>query len=638
MALTAAALVKHAPYTSVALKEHQKTATARILERFLTTMCSTKPGIHGAVLSLQTGLGKTHICLAALKAIVGSISLADVYPEHGHWMSSINSSSVLVVVPVNVIKGWEEGIGASIHTKRVVVMHGTRRLTNADMQSIGRGECVIVTTQETIRSQQKAFFEVAQDFGVMIVDEAHKYKWPSRATVSMAGIVQMRRSRERPIFVLLASATPIGNDSSKCLASLLRMISGHILHWDMDYIREICAASDNTVLSQLQRAVFVSAMGLESLLPGLETCRVNIPIYDSKLLAEHVACAETYQRVARQLSDEHMLPEVRTSLQHRLYGVLSAMVSMLYGAPQFVKAAEQFIAEHVSAQGSHLKKGTSLSRKRAREPDSASDEEDRDREDRSREDGFREDSVYGVLVVSSRREVLSRLYRMLAKRSFVVEMINGSVPATKRDDIVRRASNGEVQVVLMTEGCGTALTLSPGIRDVIVLGTTGYSPAAAMQAANRTRRLNATAPTVHMYTLQAALGDDGPTEDEPPQLWETIHHALYKSHVSILQQTARVVGPAWFPEDGDDFDASDPKPEPEPEPEPDPEPDPDPEPEPKPALAPEPAPAPDRKKVRKTSKRKAAPCGTMDMKTVSGLLTPTKLDSSAILYYVAPTS
>jgi hypothetical protein len=557
-------LLRRSPYTAVVLKPHQALCARRLLDAFLRTMRRRNGGLHGAILALGTGLGKTHVCLAVLQAVRGACHAPAPVEA---WAAPMRASSVLLVVPLNVLEMWEASIsvlgaaggvaGGLPGACRVVVIHGGKRIREDVCTAVAAGGVAVVTTQETIRAQRAAFEGLAPAFGVVAVDEAHRYKYPSAASAALGALVAARRAARLPVFVMLLTATPIGNDSTRCLWSHLRLVSSR--HDDVDVVRNLFASEAPDAVAArdgLRRRLFIGGGvssgggygggaadggggggdgggrggvadgdgphdGLPPLLPLLPLVRaetLHVDVADGALAAAHEELVDKYQTIARQLADPHQqLPaDARLGLQRCMYGVMQSLVTLLYDAPGYVPAVVQFVAECVHEAAAEHAAGRAA-------------------------------AAYGALVVSSRVGVLEAVGRRLRacrrlpgplgedRGALRVEFINGAVRPSVREDIVRRAAAGGVDVVLMTEGCGTAITLSPGIRDVIVLGTTGYSPAAVEQACNRTRRLNATAACITVYTLQAAIGVPG----EP--LWRSAHHALEDSHRSIVGRAAEVL-------------------------------------------------------------------------------------------------
>ncbi|ATY85833.1 hypothetical protein CVV65_13595 [Kyrpidia spormannii] len=112
-----------------------------------------------------------------------------------------------------------------------------------------------------------------------------------------------------------------------------------------------------------------------------------------------------------------------------------------------------------------------------------------------------------VMIVTSFETVARRLSERLQDGGKRVGIISGNVPAKKRDEAVRRANAGELDVLLVVNAAGREGLNLPGVP-VMVFWDGDWTDAGHRQVMDRIRRVTSRHPLVTVYELMGTRAPD----------------------------------------------------------------------------------------------------------------------------------
>ena len=130
-------------------------------------------GRESCLLALEMGCGKTKVAIDHMELSVDPIG-RDCGEE------PLERGPVLIVAPLSVLPVWTEQI--KMHSRgdlRPHILRGTvGRKVNEAEKALGEGRNVIIVNYESLWREPLATWVLSQDWGWVVLDEAHKIKSP----------------------------------------------------------------------------------------------------------------------------------------------------------------------------------------------------------------------------------------------------------------------------------------------------------------------------------------------------------------------------------------------------------------------------------------------------------------------------
>jgi len=406
----------------------------------------------GACLADDMGLGKT-ITLIAL---------------HLHRQADpATAGPTLVVCPTSLLGNWEREIERFAPGTPVVRYHGAAR--SLDAPELARGGFVL-TTYGTMRVDAERLVAPGErGWGLVVADEAQHVKNPLSSTAAALRTIGARTR-------VALTGTPVENNLSELWAILDWTTPGLLgpLRAFRRWARPVETGEDPAAAERLARLVRPFLLRRRKSDPGIA------PELPPKTETDHPVAltpeqAGLYEAVVR----EH-LAEIAASEGIARRGLVLKLLTAL---KQVCNHPAQFLTEVSPRLGGRSGKLELLDELLATI---------------LAEDG-------AALVFTQYVGMARLLERHLAARGVPHQLLHGGTPVPKREELVRRFTDGEVPVFLLSlKAAGTGLNLTRA--DHVVHYDRWWNPAVEEQATDRAYRIGQTKPVqVHRLVTEGTV-------------------------------------------------------------------------------------------------------------------------------------
>jgi SNF2 family DNA or RNA helicase len=395
---------------------------------------------------------------------------------------------VLILVPSPLVSQWHEELSSKFDLEFTVPSKGAA----ADRAEFWAGHDRVLASLAFVKTKKRAAFVAAQNWDLVIVDEAHHCK--NRATLNWQLVNSLQRR-----FMFLLSATPVQNNLLE-LYNLLTLLSPGHLRTESDFKKQYVKRGNPR--DPLNRERLRSLLGEVMVRNTRSLVQLNLPArYAQTIQARPLGAeAELYRQLTAFLRKRGsgLVSGIEPDDETASDGLFdsdpsSDAAGSISGAPAPVSRLQ--LSSLLAAQGSHpAAVAASLERIAARDPEAAALVRSAASIGESAKDTrllelVHQSQGHKLLIFVNFRRTLAHIERLFQAKGLTFSVFSGEQTAREKDEAVATFRDS-VPIMLCTESGGEGRNLQ--FADTLINYDLPWNPMKIEQRIGRVHRYGQT--------------------------------------------------------------------------------------------------------------------------------------------------